>query len=174
MTIIQNESRFDNIRKIHEMRDFFDWDEELEKVMRERDQNRNCLILSEILYFVLWGILYYLYLSGRSWYVPRVELIRFEILCLCSLGAVGWYSWRERKIRKSEVLQRYSLQDMFLYFLLGDGFVESIRLSRDRKTATFYWDDGNTKVPIEGYTLEGTGREVQTVDLDRHVIYTGD
>lgn len=171
MTIIQNESRFENIRKVNEMRDFFEWDIELRITMLKMRQIKRCLFLSELLMLFLIGVLLFLFITGKLKGLPFPDRLKFVILYSLSASVLVWFLHQYWRIHKSPLLKRYTSQDMFLYFLLSDGFVESIQLSRNRKMAILFKEHGSNQISIKGYTLEGSGREVQKVDLDRHILY---
>jgi hypothetical protein len=102
------------------------------------------------------------------------KMFGMSCFCLFMMAVSYIYSaWQNYQIGKDSILDRYNTTEMLIYWLYADSITEKITVSYRKKELCLYMED-NKKItlPIENMQIEGNGKEVQIVDLDKMVLKT--
>ncbi len=171
MKIIQDKTRFKNLRKISEMKEYFENNEELDLILWRSRDSKVCFEICLFISFLLLILGMYLVVSGKARDLSMIQRIRY-VGCLFFIYAMGgFFLWRHDRIVASKDFRIYSQRDLFLYFLMTNGFVTEIRVSGDRRELILYKGQDIIRLSPEDFEIKGDGSIVDTVDLDDDVLY---
>ena len=174
MEIIQERTRAENIALVYEIRDFFDDDS---GELAEADFNQKIVDCIENLAFILGGIglvamLFVIWLQSQG-VNNIVKFAGLGIFCILMMNILFWYSSRQNKlIDATGIYERYGPAELLIYWLYDESFASKILVKSNKKVIELHMDDDVIKLPVKGFSIEGTGKEVQIVDLDNMVLKT--
>lgn len=175
MRIIQDESRVKNLALAYEMQEFFeDESGELDAAMRSQKLIGIVQIFS--LALIELGILLFM----RKMFITDTKSI-YEVckasmmFLLCIIIAIGSYVYsikEQKELIRTRIFNKYGPVELMIYWLFTGPKPQMITLSSNREEIYIHKENSVISLDVDGFQIEGTGREVHTVDLDDLILMT--
>ena len=175
MRIIQDESRVKNLALAYEMQAFFDDESgELKAALCSRKLISIIQIFS-VASIVLGTLLFVkkrIVIDERSIY----ELCKiYAMFLLCVIIAIGSFVYsikEQKKLERTRIFAKYGPMELMIYWLFTEPKPRMVTLSSNRKVIHIHRGNTVISLDVEGFQIEGNGREVHTVDLDHFILMT--
>ena len=99
-------------------------------------------------------------------------LFLFLLYIIVAVESYVYSIKEEKELNRTRILEKYGPVELMVYWLFTEPNPQMVTLSLDRKEIYIHKENEVISLYVDGFQIEGAGREVHTVDLDRLILMT--